>query len=69
MALSIFEFLWMVFEFLMNRYVFAYVVLPGIIVAVIVKHYKKQGNPLLKPVLKFLAIYYVARTIVVIFFW
>lgn len=69
MVAGIFEFIWMVFNILMNRYVFAYVVLPGIISAGIIKYYKEQGNPVLRPVLKFLAIYYVVRTIAVIFLW
>lgn len=67
MVANIFEFIWLLFEFLMNRYVFGYVVLPGIIVSGIIKYYKEQGNPVLRPVLKFLTIYYVLRTIVVIF--
>lgn len=69
MIVSIYEVFAMFIELLMNRYVFAYIVLPGLVVAGIIKYYKEQGNPVFNPVLKFLAVYYAARTMVVIFLW
>jgi|GEM_PF-2564135 hypothetical protein len=69
LAAEIYEFVKLLLSIVFNNYVIWYLVLPGIIAAAIIKLKKQENKPYFKSILKFLIIYYVARTIVVIFFY
>lgn len=66
---EIYEFIELLLSIVFNNYVIWYLVLPGIIAAAIIKLKKQENKPYFKSILKFLIIYYVARTIVVISFY
>lgn len=68
-AREIVDFLGFVMDIVFNNFVVWYLILPGIFTIGFIKVCKEDDKPYLRPLLKFLAIYYVARTIVIIFFW
>ena len=67
-AREIVDFLGSVMDIVFNDFVFFYLILPFILAYGLIRSYKKDNQPYLKPVMSILAIYYVLRTIIILLF-